>query len=162
MYLKDILFEDFVNYKDACMTIFTGDCSFKCCIEAGQPVSMCQNSELAQVEHIYVDDDVIIKRYLDNPITHAIVFQGLEPMTRIDEIVEFITKLREQRCYDPIVVYTGFYPDEIEEDLYRLAPLGNIVFKFGRYIPGHEPHYDEVLGVNFASDNQWGEEIELI
>lgn len=162
MHFKDIVFEDFVNYKEACMFVTCGTCDGKCWVEQGLPPTTCQNYELNKVEDIYVDDDVIIKRYMDDSITHAIVFGGLEPMTRIDEIVEFITKLREQRCYDPCVIYTGFYPDEIEEDLYRLAPLGNIVFKFGRYIPGHEPHEDEVLGVMLASDNQWGEEIDLI
>lgn len=162
MYLKDILFEDFVNYKDACMFVTCGTCEGKCWVEQGLPPTTCQNYELNKVEDIYVDDDVIIKQYMNNPITHAIVFGGLEPITRIDDIVEFVTKLREARCYDPVVIYTGFYPEEIEEELYRLAPLGNIVFKFGRYIPGHKPHYDEVLGVNLASDNQWGEEIELI
>ena len=35
----------------------------------------------------------------------------------------------------------------------------NIIIKFGRYIPNQKPHYDEVLGVNLASDNQYAERI---
>ena len=35
----------------------------------------------------------------------------------------------------------------------------NIIIKYGRYIPDQEPHYDEVLGVNLASDNQYAERL---
>jgi hypothetical protein len=31
----------------------------------------------------------------------------------------------------------------------------NIIIKYGRYIPNQTPHYDEVLGVYLASDNQY-------
>lgn len=31
--------------------------------------------------------------------------------------------------------------------------------KFGRYIPNQTPHYDSILGVNLASDNQYAERI---
>lgn len=40
-----------------------------------------------------------------------------------------------------------------------LSEYKNIVVKFGRYIPGQEKHYDEVLGVYLASDNQYAEKI---
>jgi hypothetical protein len=35
----------------------------------------------------------------------------------------------------------------------------NIYVKFGRYLVGQEPHYDEVLGVTLASDNQYGKKV---
>lgn len=35
----------------------------------------------------------------------------------------------------------------------------NIIVKFGRFIPNQHPHYDEVLGINLASDNQYAEKI---
>ena len=35
----------------------------------------------------------------------------------------------------------------------------NIIIKFGRFIPNREPHFDEVLGVNLASNNQYAKRI---
>jgi hypothetical protein len=35
----------------------------------------------------------------------------------------------------------------------------NIVIKFGRYRPGQQKHFDEVLGVELASDNQYAKRI---
>jgi hypothetical protein len=42
------------------------------------------------------------------------------------------------------------------EDLTR---FDNIIVKFGRYIPDNKPHFDEVLGVNLASPNQYAKKI---
>ena len=50
--------------------------------------------------------------------------------------------------------------NEIAEQIEELSCLAsNIVIKYGRYIPGQTPHYDEVLGVKLASDNQYAERI---
>ena len=35
----------------------------------------------------------------------------------------------------------------------KLKEFPNIVIKFGRYIPNHEKHYDEVLGIYLVSNN---------
>ena len=35
----------------------------------------------------------------------------------------------------------------------------NIIVKFGRYFKGDKPHYDEVLGIKLASNNQYGKRI---
>ena len=35
----------------------------------------------------------------------------------------------------------------------------NIIIKFGRYIPNQQSHFDIVLGVNLASDNQYAERL---
>jgi len=35
----------------------------------------------------------------------------------------------------------------------------NIIIKYGRFIPDKEKHYDEVLGIYLASDNQYAERI---
>ena len=35
----------------------------------------------------------------------------------------------------------------------------NIIVKFGRFIPDQESHYDEVLGVNLASNNQYAKKL---
>ena len=41
----------------------------------------------------------------------------------------------------------------------RSSCFPNIIIKFGRFIPNQEGHYDEVLGINLASKNQFGEKI---
>ena len=48
-----------------------------------------------------------------------------------------------------------YHTDEIEE----LERCENIIVKYGRYIPDQEKHYDEVLGVYLASNNQYAERI---
>jgi hypothetical protein len=40
-----------------------------------------------------------------------------------------------------------------------LCQFSNIIIKFGRFRPGQEPHYDEVLGVKLASDNQYAKRV---
>ena len=60
---------------------------------------------------------------------------------------------------DDIVIYTGYKKYEIENQLAQLKQFPNIVVKFGRYIPQQPPVYDEVLGVELASLNQYAERI---
>lgn len=158
MILKNITDEDFVNYKKPSMVLGFPICkNFKCDKECGQQV--CQNSALATIPDIEIDDDVIIKRYINNPITESLCMQGLEPFDTPDQLFEFVRKFR-QVSLDDIVIYTGYNKDEIEECVKELAIYyPNIIIKFGRYIPNQEPHYDEVLGVYLASDNQYAERI---
>lgn len=158
MRIKGITDEDFLNYKDPCLYLCTPFCDFKCELE--NKVSCCQNSSLAKAEIKTVDDDEIIQRYLANPITKAICFAGLEPFDSFGDMYDFIEKLRETyHCNDTVVIYTGCTEDEIEWHVDTLRPFGNIIVKFGRFIPGCEKHYDEVLGVNLASPNQYAKKI---
>ena len=62
-------------------------------------------------------------------------------------------------CNDDVVIYTGYYPDEIKDALDVLKGFKNIIIKFGRYIPNRQSRYDEILGVTLASDNQYAERI---
>ena len=84
--------------------------------------------------------------------------QGLEPFDSWSDLLELIKKLR---CFvdDDIVIYTGYYKDEIADKIHVLSEYKNIIVKFGRQIPNQEKHYDEVLGVYLASDNQYAENI---
>ena len=155
MLIKGVIDEDFINYKQPSIFISTAFCDFKC--EKASGVHCCHNSALAQQKNIEEDPDTLIHRYLQNPITKAIVFGGLEPMMQYEDLIQFLDVLRnEYHCYDPVVIYTGYNRDEISYQIEVLRMNGNIVVKFGRYIPGQEPHFDEVLGVKLASDNQYG------
>jgi hypothetical protein len=158
MITKGIIAEDFVNYKVPCMTIQTARCSFKCDIECGMLV--CQNGPLASAPDKIFDDSKIIELYLNNPITRAICFQGLEPFDTFEDLRDFIFQFRN--CYsikDDIIIYTGYNKDEISTQLSQLKQFSNIIIKFGRYVPNSNSHYDEVLGVTLASENQYAERI---
>ena len=157
MRIKGITDEDFVNYKLPSMFIATATCSFKCDKEHGSPV--CQNGPLAKQKSVRVDAADLCHRYMSNRITHAVVFGGLEPFDQFDDILFMIRYLRVSFCHDDIVIYTGYNKGEIEDKILLLHEFPNIVIKFGRYIPGHQPHFDPVLGVNLASDNQYAERI---
>jgi hypothetical protein len=151
MRVKGIIDEDFVNYKKPSMFIISPYCTFKCDKEAGCQV--CQNSDLANSPIIEINNDEIIKRYLDNPITEAVVIGGLEPFDTFEELYQFIKDFR-RKSNDDIIIYTGYYPEEVSEKIRQLSLFLNIVIKFGRFIPNQKSHYDTVLGVELASDNQ--------
>lgn len=158
MKIKGIVEEDFTNYKVPSMFIGTSKCSFKCETESG--IKCCQNSSLATAMTLDIDDSVIIEKYLNNPISKAIVFGGLEPLDTFDEVTKFIAKLRYQyHCDNTVVIYTGYNKTEILSQLSELEKYGNIIVKFGRYIPNDEQHFDEILGVTLASSNQYAEVI---
>lgn len=152
MKIKGLISEDFVNYKKPAMTIMFPRCNFKC----GE--GYCQNSPLAKADDIELDVSDIVIRYLNNPITESIVMQGLEPFDSWDDLIEFIDRLRVSTD-DDIVIYTGYYKEEITDRIPLLLQYKNIIIKYGRYIPNQEKHYDEVLGVYLASPNQYAEKI---
>ncbi len=156
MIIKAIKVEWYQDYKLPSMFIAFPKCSFKCEKDCGQRV--CQNSALATSPNITIDNKQVCERYLSNPITQAIICGGLEPMDSFDELYSFINTLRYgYKCNDDIVIYTGYTVEECDKNGWvdKLSPLGNIVIKFGRFIPNQKPHYDKTLGVNLASDNQY-------
>ena len=158
MKVKGIIFEDFVNYKKCSMTIAMPYCSFKCDKECGYQV--CQNSKLTNDPNIEISIDKIIDQYIMNPISHAIVFQGLEPFDSWDDLEQFIYRFRmSYACTDDIVIYTGYNKEEIKDKVELLSCFTNIIIKYGRFIPNQESHYDEILGVKLASNNQYAEKI---
>ena len=161
MRVKTLVDEDFTNYKKASMFIGTISCGGKCCIEAGIPLTVCQNDGWRSGAPVTcISDRELCQRYLNNPLTKAIVLGGLEPFEQFDEMRRFIFMLRNVfGCDDDIVIYTGYYPEEMKSWLNTLRCHKNIVVKFGRYKPNHTPHFDKTLGVYLASDNQYGERI---
>ena len=131
-------------------------CNWKCEKECGMRV--CQNSTLAESSDIEVDIDGLLDRYTNNPITKSIVCGGLEPFNSWKDLMDLIIKFR-LRTDDDIVIYTGYKEDEIGFMINWLSDFPNIVIKFGRFVPNQQPHYDEVLGINLASDNQYARRI---
>lgn len=159
MLTKGIIDEDFANYKKPSMFIASCNCDFKCCSEANIPISVCQNQPTYSQKSISVSNQTIYDRYTTNSISQAIVFGGLEWLLQFDEMLECIKYFREHNCHDDIVIYTGYYPEEIQEEIEQLKVYDNIIVKFGRFKPNQIAHYDKVLGIDLISDNQWAEKI---
>lgn len=154
--LKD---EDFVNYQKSSMFIGCMYCDWKCCTEQNLDKSICQNALLINSNIIDMEITDIFLRYITNPITKAIVIGGLEPFLQFSDIYNLIFYFRTQECNDDIVIYTGYYKEEIQEQIKLLQQFKNVIVKFGRYIPNQKNHFDKVLGVYLASKNQYAEKI---
>lgn len=157
MKLKNLIQEDFSNYKTCAMFLGFPSCTWKCEKDCGRK-GLCQNAALALSPTIEVSTEDIIAGYLANPLSSAIVCGGLEPFDSWMELSEFVAKFR-QKSNDPIIIYTGYEPEEIDYAIQHLKLFSNIIIKFGRFIPDQESHYDEILGVNLASPNQRAERI---
>ena len=155
MKIKGIIDYDIVNYKLPCLTIEMPFCSFKCDKECGRPV--CQNSGLAQEPNITISAKKIIDSYY-NPPAAALCFQGLEPFDSFADLLECIEYFR-MFYSDPIVIYTGYNKKEITDYLTKLKNFDKIIVKYGRYVYGDKPHFDEVLGVALSSSKQYAEEL---
>lgn len=152
--VKNIIDEDFLQYKKPSMFIGFSRCNFKC----GK--NLCQNTALARSKDILVSTSMICERYNQNPITKAVVLGGLDPFDTPEECYRFCYDFRLSTA-DDIVIYTGYTEEEIaNNDLLRhyhevIIALKNVIIKYGRFIPNQESHYDEILGINLASPNQY-------
>lgn len=156
--LKGIVAEDFVNYKKPSLFLISSICNWKCCKEANIPITICQNNPLIDKPTKEFSIESIYTLYVNNDITKAIVIGGLEPFMQFDEFISLIYYFRKYTD-DDIVIYTGYYEEEIKDKIELLKQFPNIIIKYGRYVPNNSPHYDEILGVNLISDNQYAEKI---
>lgn len=156
--IKEIRDEDFTSYKKPSMVIGFPRCSWKCERECGMRV--CQNGALAQAPDKIIGVKTIVNRYINNPITSAIIIAGLEPFDSEEDLMLIISYLRVT-TQDDIVIYTGYTKEEIQSRaIYKyLLNAQNIIIKFGRFIPNQQPHYDSILGIKLMSDNQYAEVI---
>lgn len=155
MILKGIVEEDFTNYKLPVMQLIFPKCSFKC----GK--GLCQNSPLTKSPDIEFDELEIIHKYVSNNITHGILCAGFEPFDSPSDLSSFAHTLR-QHTNDVLIIFTGYTEEELQENITYIwlsKNITNLIIKFGRYKPGNQKHYDNVLGIYLASDNQYAERI---
>lgn len=154
---KGIVAEDFIQYRKPSLFVSNSVCDwFKCDKENGE--QLCINSHLVKSKTLAITYDRIIQMYLDNPITESVVFGGLENFDEFEQLRRFIECFRKY-SKDDVIVYTGYNKSEIEEKISTLAQYPNILVKYGRFRPNKEKHYDSILGVELASDNQYAERI---
>ena len=152
--LKDIV-EVFQDYKKPALLLCTCYCDWKCCAESGTDSSLCQNSRIAKQREVKTPFASILKK-VNASLTDAVIFGGLEPMMQIDEVVQCIEYLRKNGVEKDIIIYTGYYIEELDSSiLYRLKNA-NVILKCGRFIPNRPSKLDPTLGVVLASDNQYG------
>jgi len=159
MKLRGIVSEDFINYKKPSLYLISAYCDWKCCTDANMDTAMCQNRDIFYQPEKDFSPSVILKNYLKNDITKAVVVGGLEPLLQIDELCDVIKEFRDNGCEDEFVIYTGYREEEVAGAINKLSSYKNIIVKFGRYIPNQEGRFDEVLGVNLVSDNQYAKVI---
>ena len=148
---------DIVNYKQPTLFIAFPYCSFKCDADFGTKI--CQNSELIKEPIIDVSFDEIFNIYKSNPLTKGITCGGLEPFDSFDELKALCENFRSF-TNDIIIIYTGYRALEIHSKIEQLKSLGNLIIKFGRFVPNALTRYDEILGVTLASENQYAEYYE--
>ena len=157
MIIKGLNECDIVNYKKTSMFIIFPHCSFKCDKECGRNV--CQNSALACAPIFEIDTKKIIERYVYNPLTKALVCGGLEPFDSWEELQNLIFNFRQQ-FNDDIVIYTGYTEEEIKDKVEWLKAYSPLIIKFGRYVPNDNSRFEEILGVDLASSNQYAKEFK--
>lgn len=155
MKLLDIVEYDIVNYKKPSMFLIFPYCSFKCGLD------VCQNRELSksQIHNVNIRD--IIDRYYGMPLVKSVVLGGLEPFDSWDDVQAFVMSFRYY-FPDDIVIYTGYTEEEVKDKIEWLSLYENIIVKFGRYLPNEEPHFDELLGVELASSNQYAKTYNIM
>lgn len=173
MKIKGITDECFTDYKEPVMYIAFPSCTFKCDIENG--CALCQNSALAKEPDIEISKEDLIQRYINNPITKGIVLAGLEPFDSMIDLLPFVDCFRRQyKRNDPIIIYTGYTEDELDQgtygynygkeynqmlaDQWQYLQQYGIIVKFGRFRPNQKVHFDGILGIYLASDNQYAKE----
>lgn len=152
--LLGIIDEDFINYKLPTMSLMFPYCSMKCNKEAGREV--CHNTSLRDSKILQVPYKDLCERYLSNPISKAICCYGMEPFDSKIELFNFINILRKDyNCNDTIIIYTGYTEEECQKFIEFIKSFGNVIIKFGRFVPNSEKRYEELLGIELASSNQY-------
>lgn len=159
--VKGIIWEDLVNYKKISTTLMMPKCSFKCDKEFGSQI--CQNGKLAAAPQQTVLINPFMRLYKRNELSEAIVLQGLEPLDSPIDVLTIAAGMKDFNITDDLVIYTGYNKGEVPvqflQELAAAVP-GHLIIKWGRYIPNQQSHYDFVLGINLASDNQYAEVIK--
>jgi hypothetical protein len=155
--IKGLINEDFVNYKKPNMFIIFPKCNWKCEKDCGE--ECCQNKILKNEKEIEINENSLVDSYIDDMITSAIVIGGLEPFDSFEDLTKVISAFRFS-TNDDIVIYTGYNENEISAQISFLSRhYSNIIVKFGRFVPHKESHFEELLGINLSSPNQYAKKI---
>jgi len=139
--------DSFIDYKKPGLLLAFPYCNLKC----GEA---CQNKHLRGNPVKYICGHKVCELYMRNGLFESIIFGGLEPFDTFEMIRDFIAIFRDYSD-DDIVIYTGYYPNEIIGKLKQISNIDNLYIKFGRYDKSCPPKYDDIGGVTLASGNQF-------
>lgn len=160
MLVKEIIAENFQDYKKISMFICANSCDGKCWREQGLSPAICQNDKILCQKTISIPNEEIVEMFMSNHVSEAIIFGGLEPLLQIEDVVDIIRILRDAGDRSDVVVYTGYKLEESPTQNFiqriRESNLPHVLLKVGRYIPNDIGKFDEILGVRLASQNQFG------
>ena len=143
MKLKSIVDISSQFYKEPSMLINAPGWSF--------PLRDCPDVFLLNHETKEYKDEIILKRFSENPQTKAIVIAGLEPMENVIDLRSFIFSAR--KFFDPgnrpkIIILTTYYMEELPQKKWgglrsEIIQYGNCIIRCGRY----EKTKKKVLGI---------------
>lgn len=145
--------ETFNDYKKVGMYVAFPQCSLNC--------KNCQNAHLREVEPLEVSLDYLVKIILDNDLIDSVILSGMNPMDSFDDVMSLIREVRNKSNIE-IIIYTGMRESNLTNEIKKLKEFNNVIIKFGEYIPNSKEKFDEVLGINLASDNQYAKRIEYL
>ena len=151
--LKGYKEENFNDYKKVGFFLAFPSCNWKCLKELNLDLSISQNSHLIKEETQKYNIKMLLKKNKNKKNCG-----GLEPFDTFDDLLLLAKEFRKQ-FQDDIVIYTGYYEDELQDKISKLKEYANIYIKFGRYNPNLPSRNDDVLGIKLASNNQYGKQI---
>lgn len=151
MYIKNLMDEDTLYYKNVSMYVGCQSCS-------------SVFGTLTDYPDIEISAENLAERYINNNNSSAVVFGGSESFDFIDDIISFIDLIRNKYHNDDnIIIYSDYSEDEIKikyKNYYKaLKEYSNIIIKFGRFMPGQDSHMDNILGIRLRSNNQYAKKI---
>lgn len=149
----------FNDYKKTGLYIPIGvNCTGKCWREQGLTSDICQNWDMNNVYETYTIKD-ILEIYDKNPFLEAFIMTGMEAFDNFEEMLNLIKVIRSYKN-EEIVIFTGYNPNELKDEINILKKFKDIIIKFGRYERDLKPKKDEVGGVTLVTSNQFFKRIE--
>jgi pyruvate-formate lyase-activating enzyme len=139
--------------------IATVNCDWKCLKEQNLPLSTCQNSHTCDIGNKEIELKELVARFNDNVLSECVIWAGLEPMLQFEEMLCFINEFRKTNN-EEVIIFTGYYPEELKWHIEKLKSFSNLIIKFGRYIKNSKPIRDNLLKIELVSENQFSKRIE--
>jgi len=147
------------DYKKTGLYVTIGiNCTGKCWKKQGLNSKICQNWEYNNKYSLFSIEE-IIKEYYRNPFISCYILTGMEPFDNFEEMLLLISEIRISNDCD-IVIYSGYNKEELEKHIETLKKFKNIIIKFGIYAVDLPRIYDDVLGIELISSNQYAKRIE--
>ena len=114
--LAGIIPESYTDGEGIRYTLFVQGCAHHC--------KNCHNPETwSFTDGNNYNIDKIIDNILSNPLLDGVTLSGGDPLYRPDEVLEFLTKLKQRKPELDIWMYTGFTYEECLQDESKLKVL---------------------------------------